>query len=258
MSLADIHPVIIVRDAVTTIATTLESLRDFPEVVVFDNGSSDGTESVCGRFANVRLCRGEFTGFGPTKNHAASLARGPWILSLDADEAVSPALLDSLRAADLDDPAAVYWVERHNLMLGRVVRRGGWGKDWLARLYHRDRHAFSSVPVHEKIVLEQGSRSIRLAGPLRHQAVTDIDQFLQKISRYTELRRGQPGRIYAPAVIMVRAAWAFFRSYVLQRGMLEGWRGLVIAVCESNGSFFRHMKRYVDQRARDEQASRRE
>lgn len=254
MSLADIYPVIIVRNAANTIAATLASLREFPEVLVFDNGSSDGTVSICAGFANVRLCHGEFTGFGPTKNHAAKLAHGPWILSLDADESVSDALLAELRQADLSDPNTLYWIERHNLFLGKVVSRGGWGRDWLARLYHRERHAFTDVPVHEKIEVSSATRNVRLAGPLWHQAVTDIDQFLQKISRYTELRRGQPGRIYSPTAIMLRSSWAFFRSYVLQRGMLEGWRGLVIAVCESNGSFFRHMKRYVDERRSDEQA----
>jgi glycosyltransferase involved in cell wall biosynthesis len=257
MSLSDIHPVIIARNAAPTIEKTLESLGDFPEVVVYDNGSSDETDSVCARFANVRFVKGEFLGFGPTKNHAASLASGPWVLSLDADESLSSQLKASLDAADLTNPGAVYLVNRHNLFMGRDVQRGGWGQDWLVRLYHRDNHAFSNVPVHEKIVVSAASRSFRLEGPLWHRAVTDVDQFLQKISRYTELRRGQPGRIYSPAVILIRACWAFFRSYILKAGLLEGWRGLVIAYAEGNGSFYRHIKRYADQRVREEAQSTR-
>ena len=252
MSLTAIYPVIITRDAAATLEATLVSLAAFPEVLVFDNGSTDATETICARFANVRLVKGRFTGFGPTKNSAAALARGDWILSLDADEAPNEALLVSLAGADLSDPDTAYLVERHNLFMGRHVQRGGWGKDWLVRLYHRDRHRFSAAMVHEKIALGPASRTQRLEGALRHQAASSIDQFLHKISRYSELRRGTPGRIHRPCVIMLRAGWAFFRSYALQRGFLEGWRGLVIAVGEFNGCFFRHMKRYVDMRVQAE------
>ena len=77
--------------------------------------------------------------------------------------------------------------------------------------------------------------------------MSDIDQFLQKISHYTELRRRDgKARVHSPFVIALRTAWAFFRSYVLQLGLLAGWRGLVIAVGDSMGTFFKHMKRYSD------------
>jgi glycosyltransferase involved in cell wall biosynthesis len=250
MSLADLHPVIITRDAAATIERTLESLARFPEVVVFDNGSRDETKSKCAAFANVKLIEGEFAGFGPTKNRAASFASGDWIVSLDADEYLSEELLHALERADLSDHGTVYLIERHNLMMGRQVKHGGWGRDWLVRVYHRRTHAFTNAMVHEKIALTPADKVVRLDGALWHQAVTEIDQFLSKISRYSELRRGVPGRVYGPFAIALRAAWAFVRSYVFQLGFVEGWRGLVIAVSTSNGSFYKHMKAYVDERLR--------
>ena len=96
MSVRDIYPVLITRDAAATIERTLESLAGFPEVVVYDNGSTDATIERCRRFANVRVETGDFFGYGKTKNHAVSLARGDWVLSIDADEYVGETLLAEL------------------------------------------------------------------------------------------------------------------------------------------------------------------
>lgn len=246
MSLETIHAVIITRDAGRTIAKTLDSLRDFGEVIVYDNGSTDDTLAICSRFENVKVATGRFLGFGPSKNHAASLAGGDWIFSIDADEYVGADLLDVLRRIDLGDGHAAYAVERCNLLMDKHVRRGGWGNNWLVRLYHRGHCRFDEARVHEKVVVPGDVDVVRLHGTLWHQAVTDIDQFLHKISFYSELRRDPAARVHSPAVTFLRAAWAFFRSYFLQLGFLEGWRGLVIANCEAQGSFFKHMKRYVD------------
>ncbi len=246
MSLSEIHPVIIARDAAATLEATLASLAVFPEVLVYDNGSTDATLEICKRAPNVRLVRGEFFGFGPTKRHATQLAAGDFVLSLDADEIVSAELLEALDRLDLAHGPRAYALNRHNLLLGKHVRRGGWGDNWLVRLFDRRVCAFDDARVHEKIVVPAGAAVARVEGPLWHQAVTDIDQFLQKISFYSGLSRSAGGRLRSPLGIAVGAAWAFFRSYVLQAGFLEGWRGLVIANCEAQGSFFKHMKRYAD------------
>ncbi len=245
MSVEEISPVIITRDAAATIAVTLESLRDFPRVTVYDNGSTDETLEICRRFPNTRIEMGRFFGFGPTKNHAADLAETDWVLPIDADEYLSDELLATLRNVDLHDPNVAYRIERYNLFMGKHVVHGGWGNDWLVRLYHRKVCRYNDVPVHERVSVPDTARIERLDGALWHQAVTDIDQFLKKISYYSELRKNDGARTVAPAVIAIRAGWAFFKNYVLQRGFTDGWRGLVIANCNAQGTFFRHMKRYV-------------
>jgi len=253
MALQDIHPVIITRDASQTIGATLESLRPFGEVVVYDNGSTDDTAAIATRFPNVKLVIGEFEGFGPTKNKAASAASGDWILSIDADESVSKELLESLDALDLGNPRQTFAIHRHNLFMGRDIRWGGWGNDWLVRLYNRRASGLRDSLVHEKVVVPDGTKPQRVEGALWHDNIRDVDQFLKKISYYTELRRREPvKRVHGPIVTMVRTLWTFFRSYVLQLGFLAGWRGLVIAVCDSIGTFFKHIKRYSDARARRE------
>lgn len=246
MSIEQIHPVLITRDAAATIDQCLSTLTEFPEVVVYDNGSNDATLEICARFPNVRVIAGEFMGFGRTKAHAVSLARGSWILSIDADEYLSEELSESLRRVNLADGDVAYALERQNLFLGKHVRHGGWGNDWLVRCFDRTRCQFDDAVVHEKVMVPAHVRVERLNGPLRHQAVTNIDQFLTKISRYSELEIHRRAKTHNPLVTSSRAAWAFFRSYVLKAGFLEGWRGLVIAVGEAIGCFFKHMKRYVN------------
>ncbi len=253
MALQDIHPVIISRDAARTIQATLASLRAFPEVVLYDNGSSDDTVAVAARFPNVKIVTGEFEGFGQTKNKAAKLASGDWILSIDADESVSDELLASLDALDLSETRQTYTIHRHNLFMGKDIRWGGWGNDWLVRIYNRLQTGLSNSLVHEKVVVPDGAQPRRVDGALWHDNIHDIDQFLKKISYYTELRRQEAGkRVHGPVVIMMRTVWTFFRGYVLKLGLLAGWRGLVIAVCDAVGTFFKHMKRYSDTRARRE------
>jgi glycosyltransferase involved in cell wall biosynthesis len=244
--------VVIVRDAEATLADCLASLAFCAEVVVYDNGSTDRTPEIARQFGNVRLHTGEFTGFGPTKNRAAALAGHDWILSIDADEAVSPELAESLRAADLSDPAVVYALWRHNYLLGRRVRYSGWGRDWLPRVYHRTRARLTDAAVHENLALDPGVRVARLSGPLRHAAVRDLGDLLVKVNRYSELRRRTRPVTMPAALILLRAIWAFLRTLLLQGGFLDGWRGLVIAWSNANGVFFKYMKPYADHAVRGE------
>ncbi|HEX7000017.1 MAG TPA: glycosyltransferase family 2 protein [Gammaproteobacteria bacterium] len=246
MSVQDVSPVLITRDAAATIERTLRHLEEFPEVVVYDNGSADRTLELCQRFRNVRVVQGPFMGFGPTKNHAAGLARTDWVLSLDADECPSEQLLATLRGLPLTDPTVAYAVERRNFFMGKEVRRAGWGNNWLVRLFNRRHCRFTDALVHEKVIVPQTCTVVRLGGPLWHEAVTDLDQFLQKISRYSELNRRDGGKPRPPANILLRANWSFFKSYVLKLGFLEGWRGVAIAEGDAVGTFYKHMKRYAD------------
>ena len=241
-----ISAVIIVRDAEQTIGKTLESLRWFDEVIVYDNGSTDRTLEIIGSFPNVSLHEGEFLGFGPTKNHAAGLARHDWVLLVDSDESVSDELFTSIAAAALSDSKTAYSVLRANYFRGKHVRHSGWGADWLVRLYHRGGTQVSDISVHEVVLPPSGGRVVRLRGELSHDAVRELSEFLVKIDRYSEIRRNGDWSIRSPAMAFLSSFWAFVRSYILKLGFLDGWRGLEIAVCDANGVFFKYMKPYVD------------
>ncbi|MDR5874408.1 glycosyltransferase family 2 protein [Halomonas sp. CUBES01] len=238
--------VIITRNAASTLVSTLDALSEFGEVVIYDNGSIDETPSIAARYPNVSLHQGEFFGFGLTKRHAVSLAKNDWILSLDADEVPSKRLttelrqwIASARSCDIGN------VLRENSMLGRPVRHSGWGNDWLVRLFNRRDYNFNDAMVHESVEIDHKANIIQLPGCIEHAAVTDLSQFLEKINRYSTLRSNS-GKLkkYSPGVIFLKSIFAFIRTYFFQLGVLDGWRGLVIAVANANGVFWKYIKFY--------------
>lgn len=246
MSLDQISAVIITRNAAATLPDTLEALQALSEVVIYDNGSTDDTLDIARSHSNVRILEGSFEGFGPTRNQAAEYAAHDWIFSIDADERPDSALMASLDAAELADPGRVYAVHRENWMMGRPVRVGGWGGDWLGRLYHRRRAGFSHAAVHESLVADDLDVG-RLDGLLVHRAVEDLGDFLDKVRRYSALRAPTKRPVH-PALIVPRAAWAFLRSYLVQLGFLAGWRGLAIAWSNANGVFYKYLRAWARHR----------
>ncbi len=244
--LDQISIVIICKNAATTLQKTLESARDFDEVVIYDNGSEDASMDIASSFNNVTLYQGKFNGFGPTKYHAISLARHDWVFSLDADEIITVELKEYLRNWQPEGNNTAGYVLRKNFFMGRYVKRGGWGNDWLLRIFNRTTHQFNEALVHEKVPLTRQSKKQYLPYPIEHDAFQDIGQFLVKIDRYTEIRRNEGKKTFHPLLIVLRSLFAFFRSYIIRAGFIEGWRGLVIAWNEANGVFYKYMKRYVD------------
>lgn len=240
--------VIITRNAADTLTATLDSVRDFKHVVVWDNASEDGTLDLLGDYPNVELHQAEFLGFGPSKNAAADCALTDWVFSLDADEQLDDNLVTALRQWTGDDVHAVGEILRENQLMGRTVRRGGWGDDRLVRLFHRRHHRFTDAAVHEKVATTSRTRVVRLAGHLKHDAVRHLGQFLQKVDRYTEIRRETHTRTYPVPIIVAKAMFAFVRSYFMELGVLAGWRGVAIAWSNANGTFYKYMKILADKK----------
>lgn len=244
-----ISVVIITKNAANTLKDTLCSLRDFSEVVVLDNGSDDETESIARQFDNVSFHVGTFDGFGPTKNKAASLSTNDWVLSLDADESPDFSLLNAIRQWSTDTPENHYGVIlRENYFMGKAIHRGGWGNDRLVRLFNRRCLQFNNARVHESVEVSERGTAVVLKGVIRHNAVQNINQLLTKVNRYSELRHRdilENNKIPAPVFIVVKALFAFTRSYIFQLGIMEGWRGLVIACSNANGVFFKYIKAHA-------------
>ncbi|MEM9172914.1 MAG: glycosyltransferase family 2 protein [Pseudomonadota bacterium] len=248
-----ISAVIICSDPAPLLGECIQSLTAFDEVLVYLNGASENAAQTAARYANVTVVHGQFIGFGPTKQVACDAARNDWVFSIDSDERIEPSLLAALGEVNWQAADCCYEVLRQNYCLGKHIRRGGWGNDQLLRLFHRSAAAFNDKAVHEKVVPNSASRVAVLPGALRHDAVTEVDQFLHKISRYSELAaNAKPSAAGAhPWLAIVRGRFAFFKSYVLQLGMLEGWRGVIIAQGRATGTFYRYAKRFANAQSSD-------
>jgi len=241
-----VSAVIIVKNAEDTIKETLESLKRFREVVLYDNGSTDKTLDIAETYPNVVIFEGQFQGFGKTKQAAVACSNNDWVLSLDADEMVTPELADYLEAwVPNQDPTMAIKILRKNFLMGEYVKYAGWGNDWLVRLFNREAHNFNDNDVHETVALHSGSYVKKIPHAINHNAVQHLGQFLVKVDRYTEINR-QSGKTYPPAIIFIKAMWRFLESYLIKGGILAGWRGMAISWSNANGVFYKYMKPYAD------------
>jgi glycosyltransferase involved in cell wall biosynthesis len=243
-----ISAVIITKNAASTLTDTLNSLKSFSEIIIVDNGSTDETQNIAAQFENVCFHIDSFEGFGPTKNKAVALASNDWVLSIDADETLSEELCLTMKQWAADAPTNLYGsLLRENYFMGKAIHYGGWGNDKLIRLFNRKCFQFNNNKVHESVQVDKSAKEILLNGALRHNAVQNIGQFLIKVERYSELRQLDllaKDKVPNLLFILLKVNFAFFRSYILQLGFLEGWRGMVIAYSNANGVFFKYMKAY--------------
>jgi glycosyltransferase involved in cell wall biosynthesis len=243
-----ISAVIISKNADLTIASSLDSLKDFKEVVVFDSGSKDKTEEIVKSYDNTILYRGDFLGFGETKNYAVSLASNDWVFSLDADELLSDDLISHLKSIDLQ-PKIVGKTLRKNFFLGKEITTAGWGRDKIIRLFNRTEFYFSDRKVHEKVEVDKSANIIDLRGFLKHDALNNLSETLEKANLYSELYANENEKSYPIIFILIKSFYAFFRTYFLQKGFMAGWRGVVIAFSNSVGVFYKYIKIYVKKKS---------
>ncbi len=237
-----ISPVLITKNAVSTINLTLDSLMDFEEVIVLDTGSTDHTVEIARHYKNVRLYKTSFTGFGEAKNAAAKLAKNDWILSIDADEVVTKELLDSIRNVELKNNT-IYKFRRLNYYKGKQVRFSGWGKEYVTRIYNKKITAFNTKLVHESIV-KDGYRVKELRGSIIHHSYLSISDFGRKRELYSELFAIEycDKRKSSPFIAFVKSAFDFFNTYFIQLGCLDGYRGLMIAISNAYVTFTKYLK----------------
>ncbi len=206
---------------------SLEGVAD--EVVVVDSGSSDETVPIA-RQLGACVYERDWSNYGDQKNFAAESAGNAWVLSLDADEELSPELRESILAWKSTEPKfAVYEVARRARYLGAWIRHSGWYPDYQRRLYRRDAARFEGV-VHE--ALRFAGEPGRLQGDLLHYTVDSFAEHERKVESYTDLAAQQ---MYAAGVRSWRPAmwfaapWSWFQNFVLRGGFLDGYRGALIA-----------------------------
>jgi glycosyltransferase involved in cell wall biosynthesis len=199
------------------------------EIVIVDSGSTDRTCCVAQDFG-AKVIAKPFTNFGEQKNFAANQASNDWILSLDADECLSPELRDSLLSWKSGTPdCAAYRLNRRTNYLGKWIRHSGWYPDYHLRLYRRDAAKFQGS-IHEK-VLAHGPAG-QLKGDLLHYTVRSLDEHYSKLETYTTLAAEDlfsQGKHHWRPAMYVAAPWTFLTRFLFQLGFLDGYQGLLIA-----------------------------
>ncbi|HET9553086.1 MAG TPA: glycosyltransferase family 2 protein [Anaeromyxobacteraceae bacterium] len=239
----ELSGVVITFNEARNLERCLASLRPVcDELLVVDSGSTDRTRELaeaCGARVLVR----PFDGFTAQKAFAAAQAAHDHVLSLDADEWLSPALAVSIAAAKADWRCDGYDFNRLNLYAGRPVRSCGWYPDAKIRLWDRRRGAWGGGLVHETVSLVPGASQGHLEGDLLHAAHQEAGQLLAKVQAYSALwARENAGRPVSAAAVFGKGVAAFVRSYLLKGGILDGWPGLVISVTNANHAFYKYAR----------------
>ena len=264
---ATLSVIIITLNEAGHIAECLDSVAFADEVVVVDSGSGDGTREIARTKGAKVVLTDDWPGFGPQKNRALELATCDWVLSIDADERVTPELAVEIReilrapapapaAARCDAPALVpsatadsggfataYRIARLSNFGGRWIRHSGWWPDHVLRLFRRGTARFKDVAVHESVVTDLPVATLK--AHFLHYPYASLEHFIAKINHYSsEAAAMMHARGKRTTVLGAwgHASWTFVRIYVLRRGFLDGREGFILAAMGAAGSFFRYTK----------------
>jgi glycosyltransferase involved in cell wall biosynthesis len=234
---------VITRNEATKLARALESVSWADEMIVVDSESTDDTVAVARRFTD-RVTVRQWPGYVDQKNYAASLASHDWILSLDADERVTPALAEAIAAVlHGSPPHAAYRMSRVSWHLGRWIRTTDWYPDHQVRLYDRRLARWTGTHVHEALSVDGTIGT--LAADLEHFPYRDIADHLETIGRYTTKGAQQMHERGARAHwlhCLAHPPLAFLRNYVLRGGFRDGSAGFIISTMNAYYVFLKYAK----------------
>jgi Glycosyl transferase family 2 len=239
--------IVIAKDEAARIEACLASVAFADEWIVVDSASADDTGERARRLGAQVFRFDDWPGFGAQKQRALDRASGRWVLSIDADERVTPELAASIAKAIAsagDDGPAAWELSRLSRFCGRWIRHGDWYPDRVLRLFRRDRARFSADRVHERVIVEGGPVG-RLAGELLHDTMPTLDDALAKMNRYSSesaAQRAAAGQCGGLGAAIGHAAWAFLRGYVVRGGFLDGAAGFALAGYVAEGTFWRYLK----------------
>ena len=236
--------VIIAHNEERNIGRCIKSLQGVAdEIVVVDSGSTDGTVDIC-QSCGVRPVSHEWEGYAQQKNFANGLATGDWLLSLDADEALSDELRSSLVSLKQTGMASgtVYEVARLTNFGGHWVRHCGWYPDARVRMWQRGKARWEGS-VHEQLEFDSAVRTLRLKGDLLHYSYYSLAELAERQPKYYRLAAEEAyaqGRKAGAASMVLKPAWTFARDYFLRGGLLDGATGFVVCRMNAHYTFMKY------------------
>ena len=236
-----ISTICISRNEEANIERCLRSVASFSdEIILVDSLSTDRTLELAQPLA-TKVISQEWLGYGRQKQFALEQCSGDWVFSIDADEEVSPELASEIGALDYTHDG--YWMPRPVWYLGRWIRHSGWYPGYILRLFRREGGSFTDDHIHEHVSVK--GRTRRLRGDLHHYSYRDIAHHVDKMNEFTSLaarqmhERGRRSHIHQMAIT---PGLEFLKVYLLRRGFMDGFAGLVISILHSYYVFLKYAK----------------
>lgn len=246
MKIENLSAVIITKNEEANIERCLRSLNWIEDVVVYDSGSVDQT-LVIAKKMGAKVFEGEWKGYGPTKIIATGLAKNDWILSVDADEEVSPQLCEEIQNRITSKnlkPEVGYQIPRLSFYLKKWIHHGGWFPDYQLRLFHRQHSMWNANTIHEKV---ESRHQEKLANNLNHYVFKNISHQIFTNDRYSTLQAQkmfEQTKKFSWFHMLTKPTVKFLECYILKLGFLDGWPGYVIARNAAHSVFLKWNKLY--------------
>ena len=242
-----ISAVIITFNEEDKIADAIKSVEWADEILVVDSESADHTRRIAEELGATVFVQ-KWLGFSKQKQFAVDSAGNDWIFSLDADERVSDDLkLEILRIKNLpaSELADAYRISRLSFYMNRPIRHGGWYPDWQLRFFNRKKGNWSNAVIHESFVMRENTKTVKLKADILHLSVENASHHHRMIGeRYAPLAAGQMyerGRKTSVLNIAFAGFVAFFRTYFIKAGFLDGFAGFCIARFAAHHAFLKHL-----------------
>ncbi|SFG91955.1 glycosyltransferase family 2 protein [Pontibacter chinhatensis] len=243
--------VVITYNEERNIARCLESVKQVAdELVVVDSYSTDRTREICLSYG-ARFMEHPFEGHIEQKNYALTQATFQHVLSLDADEALSPELEQAVLAAKNNWQSDAYSMNRLTNYCGKWIHHSGWYPDTKVRLFDRSKAVWGGENPHDKIILSQGATLQHLRGDLLHYSYYTVTQHLGQINKFTDASSKaliRDGKTVSLPMVILKPLFRFFRAYILKRGFLDGPEGFIISVSSAESVYYKYLKLYMHNR----------
>ncbi len=237
--------VIITFNEEKNIQRCIEAVRNIAdEIVVVDSNSTDKTEDICTKL-NVKFVKHAFEGHIQQKNWAITQASSKYVLSLDADEVLSPELEKSILEAKSNWQFDGYYFNRLTNYCGKWIKHCGWYPDKKLRLWDSSKGMWTGVNPHDRYEMQQGAKIGYLNGDLFHYSYYSIQQHLEQVNKFTDIaskadfNNGRKVNVFG---MLFQPSWKFFRDFIIKGGFLDGYYGYVICKISANAAFIKYLK----------------
>lgn len=223
---------------------TLESVKKIAdEIIIVDSNSTDKTVEIAESFG-AKVHNEEWRGFGPQKNSVIDKCQGEWILLIDADEELSPSLVEKiLEIINGKNEFDVYKINRSSICFGKRIKYGGWSNQYATRLWKKDSVKINNNLVHEDFLTEKSIGKIQ--EHINHHSYLSLSDYLTRFNRYTSLgaeeyyKKGKKTNIFG---IIINPIFKFLRMYIIRLGFLDGVEGFLLAILSSNYTMVKYYK----------------
>ena len=244
MAKASLSVIIITKNEADNMRECLESVSWVDEIIVVDSGSEDNTIAICKDYTDKISINDDWKGFGHQKNLALQQATKDWVLSLDADERITPALRAEIENVINNSDYSAFAIPRQAYFLGQAMKHGGWWPDYVVRLFRRNTGVFNSDDiVHERILVNYPVW--KLSTPMLHYSYTNLDQLMAKMNQYSSAGAYKAYRQEKKSSLLkaiAKAKWTFFRAYFLRLGILDGQADFIAAFSKAEETYYRYLK----------------